>query len=153
MGPEFFLRGTPRRNRRFPVASENFRSPEKRPEFFWRKFQAECGFPVVTPFGDYNIKGGEDAPEIPEISSWRHLQHCTGAPWPNGNRTSMLLPDLCGPDFLIQRVDHRERVPLVHLLRLYLKAFTRNKAHSPFSARPGWVRAQAICRPLFLVGR
>ena len=32
MGPEIFVRGSPKRNRQFPVASENFRSPEKRPE-------------------------------------------------------------------------------------------------------------------------
>ena len=84
MGPDFFCE---------EVQGEitDFRSPLKISgrlksdlRFFRRTFQAECGFPVVTPFGDYNIKGGEDAPEIPEISPWWPLQHCTGAPWPNG---------------------------------------------------------------------
>ena len=32
--------------------------------FFGRKYLAECGLSVVTPFGDYNIRGGEDGPEI-----------------------------------------------------------------------------------------
>ena len=79
-----------------PSEIANFRSPLKISgrlksdrKFFRRKYWAECGFPVVTPFGDYNIIGGEDGPEI---SPWRPLQHCTGAPWPNGNRTSRLIP-------------------------------------------------------------
>ena len=79
-----------------------------------------------------------------KFRKFRHGGICNIVPGPRVLTVTehpRLFPDLCGPDFLIQRVDHRERVPLVHLLRLYLKAFTRNKAHSPFSARPGWVRA------------
>ena len=64
MGPEILCEEV-------PSEIANFRSPLEISgrvkcdlNFFWRKYLAECGFPVVTPFGDYNIKGGEDAPEI-----------------------------------------------------------------------------------------
>ena len=61
------------------------------------KYQAERGFPVVTPFGDYNIKGSEEAPEI---VPWRGP--CNIVPGPRGRMGTehqRSFTDLCGPDF------------------------------------------------------
>ena len=60
-----------------------------------------------------------------KFRKFRHGGTCNIVPGPRGltgTEHPRLFPDLCGPDFLIQGVDHRERVPLVHLLSVYLKS-------------------------------
>ena len=86
----FFLWGSLKQNRQNPVALEIVRSPSKATGlFFWRKYWAECEKSGRPPFGGYNIIR-ED--ECTGRSPWRSLQHCTGAPRPNGNRKT-LVPD------------------------------------------------------------
>ena len=60
-----------------------------------------------------------------KFRKFRHGGICNIVPGPRGltgTEHQRLFPDLCGPDFLIQGVDHRESVPLVHLLSVYLKS-------------------------------
>ena len=61
---------------------------QRRPDCFFLggKYWAECGKSGRPPFGDYNIKG-ED--ECTGRSPWRSLQHCTGAPRPNGEQQNV----------------------------------------------------------------
>ena len=88
MGPDCFLWGSPRQNRQNPVAPEIVRSPSKATGlFFLGKYWAECEKSGRPPFGDYNIIR-ED--ECTGRSPWRSLQHCTGAPRPNGNRKTLV---------------------------------------------------------------
>ena len=60
-----------------------------------------------------------------KFRKFRHGGTCNIVPGPRGltgTEHPRLFPDLCGPDFLIQGVDHSERVPLVHLLSVYLQS-------------------------------
>ena len=113
------------------VSSEiaDFRSPLKISgrlnsdrKFVWRKLQAESDFRSSPHLAIIILKGVR---MHRKFRKFRHGGTCNIVPGPRGltgTEHPRLFPDLCGPDFLIQRVDHRERVPLVHLLSVYLKS-------------------------------
>ena len=73
-----------------------------------------------------------------------HGGPCNIVPGPRGltgTEHQRLFPDLCGPDFLFQGVDHRESATARAFAQglPQKRAPTPNKAHSPFSARTWWV--------------
>ena len=73
-----------------------------------------------------------------------HGGPCNIVPGPRGltgTEHQRLFPDLCGPDFLFQGVDHHESATARAFTQCLpqKRAPTPNKAHSPFSARTWWV--------------
>ena len=93
-----------------------------------------------------------------KLPSWHQIQHCTGAPWPNG-KLSNKCRALRGRHFLIQGVDHRQGEnsflhSLFHMLCAKLHTLSpATAAPLPLRASSGRVGAEAVLCSFLLVRR